>query len=429
MGYIKDYLKENKNKSFSELHFTEVDAAILALLILFDVGSCVPKVGEKGITFYEAFKKQIELHGLNGFGLIISSAITRTLNEARTSPRYKNLILCDGSQTLDENLETQSTFMSVILPNKTRLVICGSTDDTIVGWKENLNLLYNGHVPCLENAKNYLDMVGQKSNNLIVIGHSKGGMESLYATAFCSRDVFKKIQKAYSFDGTGYNIDIISDPLFSESLSKMVLFVPNSGIVGRIFYNPVEPLIVPSKYRGVNQHDLLSWEIKGTKFKRIKKDGPHLFPVHRNKSRVTFCKNVTVLASLVALICYMPLKSKIFICHLKPPYADEKLGGVAGELPRRKGSDQRSGREGEDFPLLKIIFQPHTHCHRLLVSFLVLQAYLPHMLNHKLPAFSLVHRHHMQKQVYLPVFQLRKMFHKQSLCLPEPSFHSNLKDS
>lgn len=285
MGYIKDYLKENKNKSFSELHFTEVDAAILALLILFDVGSCVPKVGEKGITFYEAFKKQIELHGLNGFGLIISSAITRTLNEARTSPRYKNLILCDGSQTLDENLETQSTFMSVILPNKTRLVICGSTDDTIVGWKENLNLLYNGHVPCLENAKNYLDMVGQKSNNLIVIGHSKGGMESLYATAFCSRDVFKKIQKAYSFDGTGYNIDIISDPLFSESLSKMVLFVPNSGIVGRIFYNPVEPLIVPSKYRGVNQHDLLSWEIKGTKFKRIKE-----FTIEGNQLKIKIDK-------------------------------------------------------------------------------------------------------------------------------------------
>jgi len=270
MGYIKDYLKENKNKSFDELHFTEVDAAILALLILFDVGSCVPTIGEEGITFHDAFKKQIELHGLKGFGLVISSAITRTLNEARTSKRYKNLILCDGSQTLDENLETQSTFMSVILPNKTRCVICGSTDDSIVGWKENLNLLFNGHVPCLENSKDYLNLVGEKSKHIIVIGHSKGGMESLYATAFCKREIFNKIIKAYSFDGTGYHLDVISEPSFRESLSKMVLFVPNSGIVGRIFFNPIEPFIIPSKYRGINQHDLLSWEIKGTKFKRIK---------------------------------------------------------------------------------------------------------------------------------------------------------------
>ena len=261
MQCLQDYIKESKNKSFEELAFNELDGAVLSMLVLLDVAKCAPKVHRKGITFEEYITRYVTLHGTKYVGLLIPPALIRLLSRAKTGSRFKNLIIVDGFSKISDKEETQSTFLSVILPDKTRVVLFGSTDDTVVGWQEDFNLLCSSHVPCLDYAVKYVNDVCKKSEKLIFMGHSKGGFESLYSCAYCDEEIYQKIINAYSFDGPGYSIDIISDKRFIRALDKMVLVVPNGGIVGRLFYNPIEPNIVPSKYRGLIQHDILFCDI------------------------------------------------------------------------------------------------------------------------------------------------------------------------
>ena len=261
MKNLFDYVEGYGNLTFNELSFNELDGVILALTSLIDVANCIPFIGKESIQFKEVIKKQVELHGINQLGLIISQALARLLVQASSTIRFSSLLVGDLVQNINLEEETQTTCFSVFLPNKTRIVVCGGTDDTIVGWKEDFKMMIDGHVPCLEHSCDYLNMVGEHSKKIIVLGHSKGGMEALYAAAFAKRKVRNKIIDAYSFDGPGYPKDVIESKNFISMLDRMHLIVPNGGLVGRLFLNPVEPKIVPSSYRGLNQHDPLSWEV------------------------------------------------------------------------------------------------------------------------------------------------------------------------
>lgn len=261
MAYLNDYIVKKGTLKFDELPFNDLDATILSMVSLIDVENCIPYIGHGAIPFEKVMSKQSLLHGNSPFGFIISKALTRLLVNASKSPRFKSLPICDLMHIVDTKIETQSTFFSVLLPNETRVIICGGTDDTVIGWKEDFNLMRNGHAPCLKNSSDYIDKVGENAKRIIVAGHSKGGMESLYAASFCKKHIRDKIEKAYSFDGPGYCDEIANNKKVKKMLDKMTLVVPNGGIVGRLFSSPVSPIIVPSKYHGLNQHDPLSWEI------------------------------------------------------------------------------------------------------------------------------------------------------------------------
>lgn len=261
MKNLCDYIEGYGNLTFNELAFNELDGVIFALVSLIDVSNCIPSIDKEQILFKDVVKKQVELHGINQLGLIISQALTRLLVQASSTMRFSSLLVGDLVHTIDLEEETQTTCFSIILPNKTRVVVCGGTDDTIVGWKEDFKMMIDGHVPCLEHSCEYLNRVGLRSKRIIVVGHSKGGMEALYAASFAKRKVRNKIITAYSYDGPGYPVDVIKNKQFISMMDRMRLIVPNGGLVGRLFYNPVQPEIVPSSYRGLNQHDPLSWGI------------------------------------------------------------------------------------------------------------------------------------------------------------------------
>lgn len=258
MGYLHDYIDFVENKTFSELPFNEVDGIILAMLPMIDCQLAFPKKGKR--SFYHCLARHVKVHELNQLGLIINSDISKMLYRCSKTKRYADCKIHSFSSIIDQTTETQATALCVDLDNGVSVVVFSGTDDTIVGWKEDFKMIYDHNVPCLAHSLNYLNKVGQYLEKFYIVGHSKGGMEAFYAYSFTSKSIQRKAVRVFSYDGPGLPKELV-EQINPKITNKMKLLVPQGGIVGRMFYYPVEPTIIYSSYRGLHQHDPMSWEI------------------------------------------------------------------------------------------------------------------------------------------------------------------------
>lgn len=272
MGNIQDYVNRVKDISFDELLFNEVDVVILSLLCFCDFENCIPLLNSKHkITFENAYLKHFELHGNKQFGFLLGLKMNELLLLACKTNRYKNILVHSGYYCFDEKLMTQTSIYSCDINKKTTVIVFGGTDDSIVGWKENFNMILPRVAPCLINSKNYVNKVGRRKKDFILCGHSKGGMEAFYSATNCHRLVQDKIIKVYSLDGPGFSKEIIKKSNVKLMKSKLILLCPSCSVIGRIFENMQKPTIIYSSFHGLRQHDTLSWIIEGAHFKRGEK--------------------------------------------------------------------------------------------------------------------------------------------------------------
>ena len=262
MAYLHDYIDFCKDKTFDELPFNEVDGIILALLPMLDCTLAFPKKGSR--TFINALARHVRIHELNNLGLIIKADIAKMLYRASRTKRFAELMIHDLSYIIDETTETQATSIVVDINEDLSVVVFSGTDDSIVGWKEDFAMIYNHNVPCLKHSLDYLNKVGKDLKNIYIVGHSKGGMEGMYAYSFANKDIQNKVKEVFSYDGPGLPKSVCEE-IQDECKSRIKHFIPQGGIIGRLFFSPVEPTIMYSSYRGLQQHDPMSWEInRGT---------------------------------------------------------------------------------------------------------------------------------------------------------------------
>ena len=80
---------------------------------------------------------------------------------------------------LDDSIEQQFAALTIDLGNGSIYISFRGTDDTIVGWKEDLNMGFLEEIPSQKQAVEYVARVArQYSDRTIRIGgHSKGGEE------------------------------------------------------------------------------------------------------------------------------------------------------------------------------------------------------------------------------------------------------------
>ena len=263
--YIKQYIENYKDIKLTSSNFNEVDAAILSTLCLIDVSSSIPfEKSNKTITFKKVLEIQINKHGLSKLGLLLPISLTKTLLQASLTKRFGNLLLHDLHKNVSEKLLTQSTFFTIDLDKDTKIIIFGSTDDTVVGWLENINLLRNEEPTCNKEAIQYLNKSFNKKYKYFLVGHSKGGFECAYTYFKTSDEIRKNIIKAYDFDGPGFSSKSTNN--FNVIPDNFEFICPKSSYVGRMFNQPIKPKIVKAKFHGLLQHNPNTWRVKNNHF-------------------------------------------------------------------------------------------------------------------------------------------------------------------
>ncbi len=273
MNNLIDYIKWRGDLTFQQAEFNEVDNLIFAQIAYLNLGMVkgqvsMKKLGEiykdKALSRQKNTEKETRpfIKKLEGLFLMASE-----------SARFENVLVADFIDKIDELRESQFSATTFIIDEKLLYVSYRGTDDTIVGFKENLNMSFSAPVPGQVDAVKYLKMILEKypQKEVIVGGHSKGGNFAVFAVTGLTDGERERISKIYNNDGPGFTENILKSSAYKKTVGKVQKFTPEDSFVGILMDDEEECAVVSaSSSFGILQHDGMNWDVMGNKF--VKKE-------------------------------------------------------------------------------------------------------------------------------------------------------------
>ena len=270
MGTILDYLKEYGDYTLEEKAFNEVDSLVLCQFAYLKFDGIVPAVGEDkpAVSLY-----QLKYH--ENYDHLYADERYREDNTALYlgmyhSDRFRNLIITNYVNQIDLDTETQFSAVTFRLPNGIYYVAYRGTDETIVGWKEDLNLAFSEPVEGQKLSVDYLNRTAEDINGSFYVGgHSKGGNLATYACMNCNAQVRSRIKAIYDHDGPGFRPEVKARGAYDEIEDRIHKTIPHSSLVGMILYSDGVYRVVESKTLGLAQHNPYTWLVKDDHFQIV----------------------------------------------------------------------------------------------------------------------------------------------------------------
>ena len=271
MATVVDYIKWRGDLSFNDSAFNEVDALVFSEIAYVHFDDLVPfSVVARGVPLSTLADKFFSLkYDRNKLGAILpTNAIFDLFKMASESKRYANVLVKGYINEIDIKAQKQFCALCFEIGDDSLVVTFRGTDDTIIGWKEDLNMAFFTPIPSQKQAVEYLNsaIYRCKKKHVYVCGHSKGGNLATYATLMADDDAKKHIRASYNFDGPGFKADVAKGFLDNSILDRLYKIVPTGSVIGTIFESVEMCKYVKSTAKGMYQHDAFSWEILGKEF-------------------------------------------------------------------------------------------------------------------------------------------------------------------
>lgn len=267
MPNIFDYIKWRGDLSLKQSKFNEIDNLILSRFVYFPFDDIISEnetvtIKELGERFLNTNINETRILQKEDTEFFPLMAMSKRFGEMKAT-KYVNKI--------DEEKEKQFSAITILMPDDTVYISYRGTDNTIVGWKDDLNMSFKSHVASQLDAVLYLQIIAQYYNNPIRIGgHSKGGNLAVYASVFANEQTKKRIINIYNNDGPGFDEDVIETNEYKEIIGKVHTYLPQGSIFGRLLNHEERYTVVQSSKVGIMQHDLYTWQVLGNEFIYLK---------------------------------------------------------------------------------------------------------------------------------------------------------------
>lgn len=272
---IFDYLDWRGDLSFDKSPFNDIDAAILSRFSYEPFDGIVNGAFRVSTKLEKACLNMLNKPNLADKVLYPDDDVL-LIQKMFASERYKNIKLCGFVNDIDVENETQFSAIVFNLGEGNYFIAFRGTDNTIIAWKEDLNMGFEFPVPAQEKARAYFEKATQrlKEGTFRLGGHSKGGNLAIYASAYASDEFKNRIEAIYNFDGPGFTFDVLETPEFMSIKDKVKTFVPQFSIVGMLLEHIQEYSVVKSYRNGLMQHELMTWELTKDSFVTLDKIDP-----------------------------------------------------------------------------------------------------------------------------------------------------------
>lgn len=275
MGTLYDYLKWRGDISFAEVPVNDVDSLIFSLISYIDFkwivppshqGTAIP-IQAAANSFFAKHPNQKDI----SMGVLLPKGLITLLRTVKDTRRFRNVEMRAYVNIIDTREETQFSATTFIIDQKNMVVAYRGTDDTLVGWKENLNMSFLPVVPAQRYAAKYLNEAAKDfAGEILVTGHSKGGNLSVYAAVYADPNIKRKIKQVWSHDGPGFTKGFLQNPEYLKIRPRIRTLVPQASLVGMLLEHEDNYLVVKSRQTGAFQHDGLTWSVQGGSFITLK---------------------------------------------------------------------------------------------------------------------------------------------------------------
>lgn len=269
METILDYLKQYGDYTFGEKAFNEVDSLVLCQFSYLKFDGLVPTLDEEGSVSLDDLYRHADYDRLYADERYRKDN-TALFTAMRGSKRFGGLRIYNYVNQISLDTETQFSAVTVRMPNGVCYAAYRGTDETIVGWKEDLNLAFSEPVEGQLLSVKYLNRAAEKIKGPFYVGgHSKGGNLATYACMNCSAAVRGRILGVYDHDGPGFRPEVIARSAYHEIADRIHKTVPHSSLVGMLLYTDGAYHVVESRTIGLAQHNPYTWLVKDDHFKTV----------------------------------------------------------------------------------------------------------------------------------------------------------------
>ena len=271
MGTIIDYIKEYGDYTFREKPLCEVDSLILCQFAYLKFEGLVPDIREDT----EAVDIQYLLDNKDDEVLFYATEWYRKRNAElflamANSKRFGTLKVKDYVNQVEVERESQFSAITCRLGDGTYYIAYRGTDESMIGWKEDLNLAFSEPVPGQVMAVDYLNRAAEKIGQTFYIGgHSKGGNLAVYAAMNCEKPIQDRIIAIFNHDSPGFRPEVKEKCGYDKIESKIRRTVPRSSLVGMLLDSEGSYRVVGSKSIGLAQHDPYSWRVEKDDFQIV----------------------------------------------------------------------------------------------------------------------------------------------------------------
>lgn len=262
MYTLYDYIKYYKNVRLEEVKWNYADNLICAMLSYLAINNF-----NESKSLKELYKEVIypKRHYHKGSFAAIAENLLREIYDSK---RYKNMLAFNFTNILNNDIQFGAVTFRL---NNVTIVAYKGTDNSLIGWIENIRLGYVYPTNTQMQAIKYLNetIKIENDNKIYVVGHSKGGNLAMAATMECSKKIFDNIVNVVNFDGPGFRHEQFSSKKYKRMKDKLINFIPNYSIVGVLLEN-ANYKVVKSKASIKNQHYPTYWLMYGEHFVRSK---------------------------------------------------------------------------------------------------------------------------------------------------------------
>ena len=270
MPNILDYLDWRGDLEFNRDPLNEVDNLVFSVLSYLDFAGAVPTLEEAGsVSLADAAEtlKQMPEQITAPITSPFFSRLPVLLEKCAGSARYRDVRLSHYVNRVSFDEAEQFSALVFSTDDTTHFVAFSGTDDTLVGWKEDLEMSFRDVVPAQRSAVEYLELVMSHLPGIFYLGgHSKGGNLAVFAGANISSEMQPSILLMYNNDGPGFQRAVIESPGYQRVANKILTFLPKSSVVGMLLNQSGHYHVVDSDETGFMQHNAFSWEVIGRTF-------------------------------------------------------------------------------------------------------------------------------------------------------------------
>ncbi|MCI8773096.1 MAG: DUF2974 domain-containing protein [Lachnospiraceae bacterium] len=271
MGTIINYIEEYGDYTFSEKPFGEVDSLILCQFAYLKFDGLVPGVDDDAppVSIRQVFENRDydNLYGDERY----REKNTELFLAMVHSRRFGSLKINYYVNQIELEKETQFSAVTFQPDEELYYIAYRGTDETIVGWKEDLNLAFSEPVPGQLMSVEYLEKsAGKIGKPFYMGGHSKGGNFAVYAAMNCRQDIQDNIVIIFNHDGPGFRPEVREKGQFDKIENRIRQTVPHSSMVGMLLSSERNYRVVESRNFGLAQHDPYSWLIEKDNFQIVK---------------------------------------------------------------------------------------------------------------------------------------------------------------
>ena len=262
-----DYIESVQYDSFYDLPLTPPDLLALAELSYIEY--------ERFMTAEDSlrFAEMAPLSGKLQANVSMTRDDLLLLQKMSKSKRYRNIKVTAAINDFKPDLVQQFAACSYELPCKIWIIAFRGTDDTLIGWKEDMHLFYSKTIPSQKRALDYLEQMLLRlpeSAQIHLVGHSKGGHLAVHAASQLDADQQKRIQSITTFDSPGHHNEDLCSPGYRAIKHRIKRYSPRGSMVSQMLdvSEPVR-IIACRASTSFAQHNPYIWQIDGHDFRLV----------------------------------------------------------------------------------------------------------------------------------------------------------------